>query len=59
MNFEREHNAFCEFFKVGRYPSGQRGQTVNLLALRLRWFESSSAQFFRLSLLTYTDISLS
>src|SRR6266498_3314089 len=28
----------------GRYRSGQTGQTVNLLALRLRWFESSPAQ---------------
>src|SRR5262249_40345486 len=34
------------FFVVltGRYRSGQTGQTVNLLALRLRWFESSPAQ---------------
>src|SRR5437899_10741366 len=33
----------------GRYRSGQTGQTVNLLALRLRWFESSPAQIlFRL-----------
>src|SRR5260370_6405257 len=31
---------------TGRYRSGQTGQTVNLLALRLRWFESSPAQFF-------------
>jgi hypothetical protein len=30
----------------GRYRSGQTGQTVNLLALRLRWFESSPAQIF-------------
>ena len=29
----------------GRFRSGQTGQTVNLLALRLRWFESSPAQF--------------
>src|SRR6266478_9713906 len=29
--------------KEGRYRSGQTGQTVNLLALRLRWFESSPA----------------
>src|SRR5437773_5007726 len=29
----------------GRYRSGQTGQTVNLLALRLRWFESSPAHF--------------
>src|SRR5437773_4467828 len=29
--------------KTGRYRSGQTGQTVNLLALRLRWFESSPA----------------
>jgi hypothetical protein len=32
----------------GRYRSGQTGQTVNLLALRLRWFESSPAQIFRM-----------
>src|SRR4029077_693912 len=31
----------------GRYRSGQTGQTVNLLALRLRWFESSPAQILR------------
>ena len=30
----------------GRYRSGQTGQTVNLLALRLRWFESSPAHWF-------------
>jgi hypothetical protein len=30
----------------GRFRSGQTGQTVNLLALRLRWFESSPAHFF-------------
>ena len=30
---------------TGRYRSGQTGQTVNLLALRLRWFESSPAHF--------------
>jgi hypothetical protein len=30
----------------GRYRSGQTGQTVNLLALRLRWFESSPAQSY-------------
>src|SRR5438105_3696246 len=29
---------------TGRFRSGQTGQTVNLLALRLRWFESSPAQ---------------
>src|SRR5206468_9407256 len=29
--------------QTGRYRSGQTGQTVNLLALRLRWFESSPA----------------
>src|SRR2546421_3001967 len=33
--------------KKGRYRSGQTGQTVNLLALRLRWFESSPAQILR------------
>src|SRR3954453_22378312 len=32
--------------QAGRYRSGQTGQTVNLLALRLRWFESSPAQIF-------------
>src|SRR5258705_12236561 len=32
----------------GRYRSGQTGQTVNLLALRLRWFESSPAQILRI-----------
>src|SRR5256712_12484339 len=32
--------------RKGRFRSGQTGQTVNLLALRLRWFESSPAQFF-------------
>src|SRR6266702_4738554 len=31
--------------RKGRFRSGQTGQTVNLLALRLRWFESSPAQF--------------
>src|SRR4030095_5336547 len=31
---------------TGRYRSGQTGQTVNLLALRLRWFESRPAQTF-------------
>ena len=30
--------------RTGRFRSGQTGQTVNLLALRLRWFESSPAQ---------------
>src|SRR5207245_4862024 len=30
--------------RKGRFRSGQTGQTVNLLALRLRWFESSPAQ---------------
>src|SRR5205085_4960712 len=29
--------------RKGRFRSGQTGQTVNLLALRLRWFESSPA----------------
>ena len=28
---------------LGRYRSGQTGQTVNLLALRLQWFESTPA----------------
>ena len=31
---------------TGRFRSGQTEQTVNLLALRLRWFESSPAQFY-------------
>src|SRR5438477_4570592 len=31
--------------RKGRFRSGQTGQTVNLLALRLRWFESSPAHF--------------
>ena len=31
---------------MGRYQSGQLGQTVNLLALRLRRFESFSAHIF-------------
>lgn len=31
---------------MGRYRSGQPGQTVNLLALRLRRFESYSAHSF-------------
>ena len=34
--------------REGRYRSGQTGQTVNLLALRLRWFESSPAQIPRM-----------
>src|SRR6266446_1945086 len=34
--------------REGRYRSGQTGQTVNLLALRLRWFESSPAHFLTL-----------
>lgn len=34
----------------GRYRSGQTGQTVNLLALRLRWFESSPAHIFPMGL---------
>jgi hypothetical protein len=32
--------------RAGRFRSGQTGQTVNLLALRLRWFESSPAHFY-------------
>src|SRR2546427_12682946 len=31
---------------TGRFRSGQTEQTVNLLALRLRWFESSPAHFY-------------
>lgn len=38
---------------MGRYQSGQLGQTVNLLALCLRWFESNSAH-----LLNYRQIKL-
>jgi hypothetical protein len=37
--------------QTGRYRSGQTGQTVNLLALRLRWFESSPAHISQ-----WTDI---
>ena len=29
---------------AARYRSGQTGQTVNLLALRLQWFESTPTQ---------------
>src|SRR5947209_17073335 len=36
--------AFGSTLAQGRFRSGQTGQTVNLLALRLRWFESSPAQ---------------
>ena len=32
---------------MGRFRSGQTGQTVNLLVLDLRWFESSPAQIYR------------
>ena len=37
---------------MGSCPSGQRGQTVNLLAFSLQWFESTTPQnipkgFFR------------
>ena len=39
-------NAEAFVVQTGRYRSGQTGQTVNLLALRLRWFESSPAQIF-------------
>src|SRR5437762_1178819 len=40
------HSArYIKFAPTGRFRSGQTGQTVNLLALRLRWFESSPAQF--------------
>src|SRR5438067_9950986 len=35
--------------QTGRYRSGQTGQTVNLLALRLRWFESSPAHICPMS----------
>ena len=30
---------------MGGFPSGQRGQTVNLL-LMLRWFESTSTHYY-------------
>src|SRR3954449_11597422 len=33
---------------TGRYRSGQTGQTVNLLSLSLRWFESSPAHICQL-----------
>ena len=39
-------NAEAFVVQTGRYRSGQTGQTVNLLALRLRWFESSPAQAY-------------
>ena len=41
---------------TGRYRSGQTGQTVNLLALRLRWFESSPAQTFVKTLMRCTRL---
>ena len=41
-----QENACVPAHERGRFRSGQTGQTVNLLALRLRWFESSPAQFF-------------
>ena len=47
--------------REGRYRSGQTGQTVNLLALRLRWFESSPAHFSqrrRLRVLPRADVDL-
>ena len=37
--------AYINARETGRFRSGQTGQTVNLLALRLRWFESSPAHF--------------
>src|SRR5438876_10441953 len=42
----------------GRYRSAQTGQTVNLLALRLRWFESSPAQFLAAGLICELVIGL-
>ena len=46
-NAERTCGAFgaslYQRSRKGRFRSGQTGQTVNLLALRLRWFESSPA----------------
>jgi hypothetical protein len=41
-----EDASYIKFALTGRFRSGQTGQTVNLLALRLRWFESSPAQSF-------------
>jgi len=40
----RQNTCVPRAHKKGRFRSGQTGQTVNLLALRLRWFESSPAQ---------------
>jgi hypothetical protein len=40
-----EDASYIKFALTGRFRSGQTGQTVNLLALRLRWFESSPAHF--------------
>jgi hypothetical protein len=44
-----QENACVPAHERGRFRSGQTGQTVNLLALRLRWFESSPAQFLAAS----------
>ncbi len=46
INFaRRKSRVISTLAATGRFRSGQTGQTVNLLALRLRWFESSPAQF--------------
>ena len=46
INFAtRKSRVISTLAATGRFRSGQTGQTVNLLALRLRWFESSPAQF--------------
>jgi hypothetical protein len=46
MSCGAQSASYIKFAPTGRFRSGQTGQTVNLLALRLRWFESSPAQFF-------------
>ena len=48
-------NAEAFVVQTGRYRSGQTGQTVNLLALRLRWFESSPAQAYSKALTFVAD----
>src|SRR5438094_6326764 len=40
----RKSRVISTLAATGRFRSGQTGPTVNLLALRLRWFESSPAQ---------------
>ena len=41
---------------MGRFPSGQRGQTVNLLQL-LRWFESTPAHFFFINIAGWSSLA--